>query len=162
MVYSINKQSLLEAVDMTSPTNRGKFIRRGVLATNGVNNKQYALSLAPVIGAVAGGAIGNQIHGDAGTLGGVTYDDQLHNDDEFDGTGALFGAAAGGLANKLLNGPKSNKVIDRLHARAGYEPNELEKSLIRNGAAGVKTLNTAAKGFKIGANIRNKIRYNLG
>lgn len=69
-------------------------------------NLQGAIA-APIAGTVLGGAIGNFIHGDgdmtpadALVQSGINPDqyNQRINDDEYDGTGALIGAAVGSAA----------------------------------------------------------------
>jgi hypothetical protein len=93
----------------------------GIETASNYTPKQAAVSFAPIGLAAAGGAVGNQIHGDTGTLNGVTYDPQAHNDDEYDGTGALLGLAAGMGLNlkKGIGVQKGDAVIRRLKERTG-------------------------------------------
>ena len=100
-----------------------KFIRRGLEATNKTSPTSLAVGLAaPLGGAVIGGAIGNNIHGDDGTIGGVVYDEQAHNDDEYDGTGALLGLAGGTLLTKQILSPKYKSVQKRAKKRNEIYP----------------------------------------
>ena len=109
-----------------SDKQRGTFLRRGIDSASNYTPQQFAVSLAPAAGAIAGGAIGNQIHGSDGTIGGLVYDDQLHNDDEFDGTGALLGAGLGIVANhvKGVGTQKGNAVVKRLKDITGNVNNQ--------------------------------------
>lgn len=87
-------------------------------------NAMGSAAAAPVIGTVLGGAIGNQIHGngglnqfEAGKMVITNPDEyqQLVNDDEFDGSGAMLGLAAGaGLSPVLFNQVRKNRnFIDK-------------------------------------------------
>ena len=102
--------------------NTRKFVRRGLEATNKTSPAALAVGAsAPLGAAVLGGAIGNNIHGDDGTIGGVVYDEQAHNDDEYDGTGALLGLAAGTLLSKKLLSPNYKGVQNRVEKRTGHK-----------------------------------------
>ena len=87
-------------------------------------NAMGSAAAAPITGAVLGGAIGNQIHGngglnqfEAGKMAITNPDEyqQLVNDDEFDGSGAMLGLAAGaGLSPVLFNHVRKNRnFIDK-------------------------------------------------
>lgn len=151
-------EEIVEAFHNYSQKQRETFVRRGINATNTVNGKQFATGLAPVGGVIGGGAIGNQIHGDDGTINGVTFNEQLNNDDEFDGTGALVGGAIGGLANFLVNSPNSSKTMNRLKNITNTTASPEERHFVKEQAPLVKTGNTILKGLEIGQQIRNKIQ----
>ena len=117
---------IVEATKDWNSQQRENFIRRGINVASNYTPKQVAYGFAPVALAVTGGAIGNQIHGDDGTMGGVVYDAQAHNDDEYDGTGALLGLAAGAGLNmtKGVGLQKGDAVIRRLKERTGKVSND--------------------------------------
>ena len=104
--------------------NTRKFVRRGLEVTNKTSPAALAVGAsAPLGAAVLGGAIGNNIHGDDGTIGGVVYDEQAHNDDEYDGTGALLGLAAGSLLSNKIMSPRYKGVQKRVEKRTGRKLN---------------------------------------
>ena len=55
--------------------------------------------------------------------GGVVYDEQAHNDDEYDGTGALLGLAAGSLLSNKIMSPRYKGVQKRVEKRTGRKLN---------------------------------------
>ena len=127
------KQMILEGYSyddvLMESFNTRKFVRRGLEVTNKTSPTALAVGAsAPLGAAVLGGAIGNNIHGDDGTIGGVVYDEQAHNDDEYDGTGALLGLAAGSLLNKKLLSPNYKGVQNRVKKRTALH----KKHIINN------------------------------
>ena len=87
-------------------------------------NAVAGAAAAPVIGPILGGAIGNQVHGngglnqfEAGKMAITNPDEynQLVDDDEYDGSGAMLGLAAGaGLSPLLFNQVRKNRnFIDK-------------------------------------------------
>ena len=142
-----------------NPKQRETFLRRGTTATNTVNGKQLLAGVAPIAGALVGGAIGNQIHGDDGTIGGVVYDEQAHNDDEFDGTGALIGAGAGLVVNALAgNGANSRKTINRLEKITGVPASSYERNFAKQNAVLNKSVNNAYGILQTAGNIYDKFK----
>ena len=120
------KQLILEGYSyddvLMESFNTRKFVRRGLEVTNKTSPTALAVGAsAPLGAAVLGGAIGNNIHGDDGTIGGVVYDEQAHNDDEYDGTGALLGLAGGTLLTKQILSPKYKSVQNRVRQRTGHK-----------------------------------------
>ena len=149
------KQLILEGYSyddvLMESFNTRKFVRRGLEVTNKTSPAALAVGAsAPLGAAVLGGAIGNNIHGDDGTIGGVVYDEQAHNDDEYDGTGALLGLAAGSLLNKKLLSPNYKGVQNRVKKRTGRKLNtfDLETEATLN-----KTLNS----LSAAQDLRNKL-----
>ena len=122
------KQLILEGYSyddvLMESFNTRKFVRRGLEVTNKTSPAALAVGAsAPLGAAVLGGAIGNNIHGDDGTIGGVVYDEQAHNDDEYDGTGALLGLAAGSLLSNKILSPRYQGVQKRVEKRTGRKLN---------------------------------------
>ena len=122
------KQLILEGYSyddvLMESFNTRKFVRRGLEVTNKTSPAALAVGAsAPLGAAVLGGAIGNNIHGDDGTIGGVVYDEQAHNDDEYDGTGALLGLAAGSLLSNKRMSPRYKGVQKRVEKRTGRKLN---------------------------------------
>ena len=120
------KQLILEGYSyddvLMESFNTRKFVRRGLEVTNKTSPAALAVGAsAPLGAAVLGGAIGNNIHGDDGTIGGVVYDEQAHNDDEYDGTGALLGLAGGTLLTKQILSPNYKGVQNRVRQRTGHK-----------------------------------------
>ena len=120
------KQLILEGYSyddvLMESFNTRKFVRRGLEVTNKTSPTALAVGAsAPLGAAVLGGAIGNNIHGDDGTIGGVVYDEQAHNDDEYDGTGALLGLAGGTLLTKQILSPNYKGVQNRVRQRTGHK-----------------------------------------
>ena len=149
------KQMILEGYSyddvLMESFNTRKFVRRGLEATNKTSPAALAVGAsAPLGAAVLGGAIGNNIHGDDGTIGGIVYDEQAHNDDEYDGTGALLGLAAGTLLNKKLLSPNYKGVQNRVRQRTGHK---LRTEDLKTEA----TVNKAINSLSAAQNLGNKL-----
>jgi hypothetical protein len=149
------KQLILEGYSyddvLMESFNTRKFVRRGLEVTNKTSPAALAVGAsAPLGAAVLGGAIGNNIHGDDGTIGGVVYDEQAHNDDEYDGTGALLGLAAGSLLNKKLLSPNYKGVQNRVKKRTGRKLNTLDLET-------EATLNKTLNSLSAAQDLRNKL-----
>ena len=149
------KQLILEGYSyddvLMESFNTRKFVRRGLEVTNKTSPAALAVGAsAPLGAAVLGGAIGNNIHGDDGTIGGVVYDEQAHNDDEYDGTGALLGLAAGSLLNKKLLSPNYKGVQNRVKKRTGRKLNTSDLDL-------EATLNKTLNSWSAAQDLRNKL-----
>lgn len=149
------KQLILEGYSyddvLMESFNTRKFVRRGLEVTNKTSPAALVVGAsAPLGAAVLGGAIGNNIHGDDGTIGGVVYDEQAHNDDEYDGTGALLGLAAGSLLNKKLLSPNYKGVQNRVKKRTGRKLNTLDLET-------EATLNKTINSLSAAQDLRNKL-----
>ena len=153
-------EDVLQTIEETknfTQKQRDTFLRRGTAATNTVNGKQLVAGMAPIAGTIVGGAIGNQIHGNDGTIGGVVYDEQAHNDDEFDGTGALLGLGTGLITNTLAgNVGNSRKAVNRLQKITGVQPNPLERKYAKQHAVLNKTVNASHGILQAAGNIYDK------
>ena len=149
------KQMILEGYSyddvLMESFNTRKFVRRGLEVTNKTSPTALTVGAAAPLGAaVLGGAIGNNIHGNDGTIGGVVYDEQAHNDDEYDGTGALLGLAAGSLLNKKLLSPNYKGVQNRVKKRTGRKLNTSDLDL-------EATLNKTLNSLSAAQDLRNKL-----
>ena len=149
------KQLILEGYSyddvLMESFNTRKFVRRGLEVTNKTSPTALAVGAsAPLGAAVLGGAIGNNIHGDDGTIGGVVYDEQAHNDDEYDGTGALLGLAAGTLLSNKIMSPRYKGVQNRVRQRTGHK---LRTEDLKTEA----TINKAINSLSTAQDLRNKL-----
>ena len=153
-------EDVLQTIEETknfTPKQRETFLRRGTAVTNTTNGKQLVAGIAPVAGTIVGGAIGNQIHGNDGTIGGVVYDEQAYNDDEFDGTGALLGFGTGLITNTIAgNGVNSRKAVNRLQKITGLQSNPLERNYAKQHALLNKSINTSHGILQAAGNIYDK------
>lgn len=113
MNYILNKAEIIEEAFKFEPGEKArKFARRGVKAINNVpydtfKKQVYTIGATPIVGTVAGGAIGNQIHGSEG------------EDDEYDVTGAILGAGAGLIGATEMKAKQrtpgdTNRIVNRL------------------------------------------------
>ena len=149
------KQLILEGYSyddvLMESFNTRKFVRRGLEATNKTSPAALAVGAsAPLGAAVLGGAIGNNIHGDDGTIGGVVYDEQAHNDDEYDGTGALLGLAAGSLLSNKTMSPRYKGVQKRVEKRTGRKLNTRDLQM-------EATINKSFNSLLAAQDLRNKL-----
>lgn len=145
MEIKIDKTEILEEVFKFEPGEKTrKFARRGVKAINNVpydtfKKQVYTIGATPIVGTIAGGAIGNQIHGSEG------------EDDEYDMTGAALGLGAGlvgatKMKAKQMTPGDTNKIIDRL-AKDKVLLRDNEKKTMRDAS-------TIAHGAIFGNNVR--------
>jgi hypothetical protein len=139
--FMFTKQLVEEAFKLDNQAKLQTFARRGIKATN--PGLTPDIGVLPYGGAIIGGAIGNQIHGEDGfePNTGIMYNAQANNDDEYDVTGALLGGATGlYLAGKKSMG-NSKAVADRIQ-RDGYRLSPQEKDQLKTGAAYAQVFNT--------------------
>ena len=139
---------LEESFKFDSQAKLQKFARRGIKAANTVSDTQRTIGqVAPITGVLAGGAIGNQIHGDSGVHSqtGNVYDPQAHNDDEYDLTGAAIGGAIGLGASALAGNRAITKPVMERMIRDGYQPNKKDYELLKHGAKVTHLYNTFYK-----------------
>lgn len=141
-------ETLLEVKDWTD-AQRNTFLRRGIQATNKTTPTKLMANALPLAGMIVGGAVGNNIHGDDGSIDGIVYDDQANNDDEYDMTGALIGAGAGIGAYKAINGPVSKSITNRLGTITGIEPSQATVNNVSRISKVAKNINDLSTLIKV-------------